>query len=211
MPTLEKVLPQLSKAKIFTVADAKNGFRHAELDQAASEMTTFGTPFGRYRWKRMPFGINIAPEVFQKRIRDAVEDLPETWALADDILITGDGDTKEEAIKDHDQKSIRFLQRCESRGIKLNKKKFRLTLDNIKYMGHILTNEGVKPDPAKIRAIVEMEKPNDVAGVRRIKGMVNYLARYLKNLTDVTEPMRQLNHKDAKFYGQQSKRRHIRR
>ena len=199
MPTLEEVLPQLNKAKVFTVADAKNGFWHVELDQAASEMTTFGTPFGRYRWKRMPFGINIAPEVFQKRIRDAVEDLPGIWALADDILITGDGDTKEEAIKDHDQKLIRFLQRCESRGIKLNKEKFRLKLDNVKYMGHILTNEGVKPDPAKIRAIVDMDKPKDVAGVRRIMGMVNYLARYLKNLTDVTEPLRQLTHKDAEF------------
>ena len=92
------------------MADAKNGVWHVELDQAASEMTTFGIPFGRHRWKRMPFSINIAPEVFQKRIREAVEDLPGIWALADDILITGDGDTKEEAIKDHDQKLIRFLQ-----------------------------------------------------------------------------------------------------
>ena len=66
-------------------------------------------------------------------------------------------------------------------------------------MGHILTNEGVKPDPAKIRALVEMEKPNDIVGVRRIMGMVNYLARYLKNLTDVIEPLRQLTHKDAEF------------
>ena len=93
-----------------------------------------------------------------------MEDLPGIWALADDILITGDGNTKKEAIKDYYQKLIRFLQRCESRGIKLNKAKFRLNLYNVKYMSYILTNERVKPDPAKIRAIVEMEKPNDVAG-----------------------------------------------
>ena len=65
MPTLEEVLSQLSKAKVFTVADAKNGFWHVELDQAASEMIIFGAPFGRYMWKRKPFGINIVPEVFQ--------------------------------------------------------------------------------------------------------------------------------------------------
>ncbi len=74
-----------------------------------------------------------------------------------------------------------------------------MKLDNVKYNRHILTNEGVKPDLAKIKAIVEMEKPNDVAGVRRIMGMMNYLARYLKNLRDVTEPLRQLTYKDSEF------------
>ncbi len=57
----------------------------------------------------MPFGINIALEALQKRIRDAVEDLPGIWALADDILSSGERDTKEEANKDHDQRLIRFL------------------------------------------------------------------------------------------------------
>ena len=199
IPTLDEVIPQLSQAKVFSVADVKNGFWHIELEQTASELTTFGTPFGRYRWKRMPFGLSIAPEVFQKRIRDMVEDLPGVWAIADDILIAGEGDTQDQAIKDHDEKLVNFLTRCEKQLIRLNKLKFRMKLHQVKYMGHILTNEGVKPDPTKIQAIVDMDKPTDVATVRRVMGMVNYLSKYLKNLTDLSEPLRQLTHKGVEF------------
>ena len=67
MPNLDDLLPELSKAKVFSVADAKNGFWHVELDDASSYLTTFGTAWGRYRWKRMPFGISPAPEEFQRR------------------------------------------------------------------------------------------------------------------------------------------------
>ena len=64
-PVIEDLLPNLSKAKVFTVLDAKNGFWHVQLDQESSYLTTFATPWGHYRWKRMPFGISAAPEEFE--------------------------------------------------------------------------------------------------------------------------------------------------
>lgn len=71
-PTIEDILPDLSKARIFSVFDAKDGFWHIQLDQASSFLTTFGTPWGRYRWLRMPFGISPAPEEFQRRMDKAL-------------------------------------------------------------------------------------------------------------------------------------------
>jgi hypothetical protein len=67
MPTIEEILPELAKAKVFCVADTKNGFWQVKLDEASSYLTTFWTPFGRCRWLRMPFGIATAPEEYQRR------------------------------------------------------------------------------------------------------------------------------------------------
>ena len=75
MPTLEELLPTLSKAKIFTVLDAKDGFHQVQLDRESSYLTTFWTPFGHYRYLCMPFGISSAPEEFQRRMHTAVQGL----------------------------------------------------------------------------------------------------------------------------------------
>ena len=85
LPTIEDLLPDLSKTKIFSVVDAKNGFWHVELDDESSYLTTFNTPFGRYHWLRMPFGISSAPEEYQRRQDQTVEGLPGVCSIIDDI------------------------------------------------------------------------------------------------------------------------------
>ena len=86
LPILEDIPPYLGKVKFFTVLDAKNGFSHVSLDEESSYATTFGTPWGRFRWPRMPFGIAPAPEEFQRRIDQALMGLSECEAIAHDIL-----------------------------------------------------------------------------------------------------------------------------
>ena len=122
LPVFDDLLPDLSKAKVFSVCDVKNGFWHVELDEESSYLTTFGTPFGRYHWLKMPFGISPAPEYFQHRLDQAIEGLPGVLMVADDILIIGEGDTVEDAVKDHDRKLIALLERCQGKGVKLNRK-----------------------------------------------------------------------------------------
>ena len=75
MPTLEEILPKLSKAKVFTTLDAKDGFYQIELDEESSKKTTLWTPFGRYRYLRMPFGISVAPEEFECKLREKLTGL----------------------------------------------------------------------------------------------------------------------------------------
>lgn len=101
MPTVEELLPDLHRAKVFSVADAKNGYWHVKLDNASSMLTTFNTPHGRYRWLRMPFGLNSAPEEFQRRQHQTAEGLRGVRCVHDDILIFGEGSTKEEAYWGH--------------------------------------------------------------------------------------------------------------
>jgi hypothetical protein len=200
LPVLDDILPELSKAKVFSVCDVKNGYWHCQLDEESSYLTTFETPFGRYRWRVMPFGLNTASEHFQARLDQALENLPGVHIIADDILIAGEGDTMEEAVLDHDRKLVKLLERCQRQNIVLNKDKFKLRLAETPFMGNLLTSEGLKPDPNKVAAVKKMQRPTDVAGVRRLVGFVNYLARFLKQLTDIIQPIRQLMRPEIEWH-----------
>ena len=196
LPTIDDILPGLSKAKVFTVCDVKHGFWHVKLDEESSYLTTFATPFGRYRWLRLPMGISPAPEVFQRKLMQALEGLPGVYIIADDILITGEGDTQEEADKDHDKNLRCFMMRCRQRHIKLNAEKFKLRRESVPYIGHLLTAEGLRIDPEKVRAVRDLPRPSDVKGVQRLVGMLNYLSKFCDHLSDDCEVLRQLTHKD---------------
>ena len=99
LPTIEEVATRLSKAKVFSVLDAKNGFWQVQLDKESSFLTTFNTPFGRYRWLRLPFGIKTAPEEYQRRIHESLQGLSGIEDIVDDILCVGEGDTYESELK----------------------------------------------------------------------------------------------------------------
>ena len=110
LPVIEDLLPKLTNARVFTLVDAKNGFWYVQLDEQSGLLTTFGTPWGRYRWTRMLFGISVAPEEFQRRLYNALEGLNEP--IFDDILLYGVGETDPKALRDHDTRLRALLQRC---------------------------------------------------------------------------------------------------
>ena len=134
MPVIEDILSELGKAKIFTKVDCQ-----IKLTEESSLLTTFAIPFGRYKWNRMPFGISPASEIFQLRLHEAVEGLDGVYAIADDILVTGTGDTMKGAIADHDLKIKTLLRRCQERNIKLNKQNVAFKQTEVPYIGHLLT------------------------------------------------------------------------
>ena len=119
--------------KFFTKIDARNGYWHVKLDDESSRLTTFDTPYGRYRWKRLPFGVSVAGEIFQKRLNQALDRLDGLLTVHDDMVIYGVGETDEEATADHNNKLQQFLQRCREQGVKLNKKKLKLLCKEIPY------------------------------------------------------------------------------
>lgn len=101
--TLDEILLELGKARIFSTVDAKKGFWHVELDEPSSKLTTFWTPFGRYRWTRLPFGISSAPEIFQMKLQEVIQGLEGVECLADDLLVFGVGGTLDEALVNHNR------------------------------------------------------------------------------------------------------------
>lgn len=192
LPVIDDLLPLLANAKVFSVVDAKNGFWHVQLDPESSLLTTFGTPWGRFRWTRLPFGISPAPEEFQRRLECALEGLAGVKPIFDDILVFGVGETQAEALSDHDAKLSALFERCRTKGIKLNKDKLKLRCKEVKFMGHVICQDGLKPDPNKVQGIAEMPTPSSKQDVKRLLGMVNYLQKFASNLSDITAPMRDL-------------------
>ena len=201
MPTVDEVLPKLAKAKAFTVLDAKDGFYQVKLDKESSLLTTFWTPFGRYRYRylRMPQGISSAPEEYQRRQNEALAGLNGVEVIADDILCYGSGETMEDALKDHDSNLLNLLDQARSMNLKLNRKKLRLRIDQVTYMGHSFTSEGRRPDPMKVEALVSMPQADDKKAVQRLLGCVNYLSRFMPTISEVSEPLRKLTEKNALF------------
>ncbi len=155
MVILDEILPELAKEKVFSTVDLRSGYWHCPLDLESSMLTTFSTPYGRYRWLRLPFGLCVSSEIFQEQVNQALGGLNGIVNIADDILVYGVGETKEDATKDHDTKLVNLLNRCRDSGIALNPDKQKLRLAEVEFMGHILTGDGVKIDPEKVEAKCE--------------------------------------------------------
>ena len=141
----------------------------------------------------MPFGIAPASELFQRKLEQQLEGLAGVKNILDDILVFGEGNTVAEAISNHDERMCKLLQRCEERNIALNsgESKFILKEEQLPYMGHIFSPDGLRPDPAQIKAITDMPSPDGPAATRRFLGMVNYLAKFIPTLSDLCHPLRQ--------------------
>ena len=199
LPVLEDVLPDLAQARVFSTVDLRSGYWHVSLDTESSFLTTFSTPFGRYRWTRLPFGLSVSSEIFQRRLHQAIDHLQGLICIADDIMIYGVGADHDEAVRDHDRKLQALLARCQDVGINLNSRKMKICQYSVLFLGHLITKDGIMPDPGKIEAIKKMPKPHDIPGVQRLNGFVNYLAKFLPHLSDVMAPIRQLTHKHVEW------------
>ena len=195
MPTLDELLPKLNNPKVFSTLDAKDGFYQIALDRASSKLTTFWTPFGRYRYLRMPLGVNTGPEEFECKLQEKVADLPGVEVLQDDMLVIGYGTTQQEADRNHDQNLTTLLNRAREVNLKLNSNKMKLRQEEVKFMGHVIGSDGLKPDPDKITAIENMPKPTST----ELMSFINYLAKFLPQLAQVSQPLRDSTMKNAQF------------
>jgi transposase InsO family protein len=186
LPSVDNILAQLSGAKIFSKLDANSGFWQVPLSANSRLLTTFITPFGRYCFNKLPFGIASAPEVFQKRMNRLLEGLEGTVCLIDDILIFAR--TQEE----HKERLTLTLQRLQEAGVTLNWEKCEFLKTKISFLGHLIDQDGIKPDPNKTSAICQMSPPKNVTELRRFMGMVNQLGKFSSNLSELSQPLRKL-------------------
>ncbi len=192
MPTLEDILYKLPKARLFTLADVRDAFLHCRLDNESSLMTTFWTPWGRMRWCKLPFGVSVAPEIYQRKQHELLMGLRGIEPIADDILVVGCGDSDAEAELDHDKNLCALMERCRAVKLRLSEKKLQFKLKVVHFHGHILSAEGLRIDPEKTKAVLAMPTPQDVKAVQRFIGFVTYLAKFLPRLSGVCEPFRRL-------------------
>ena len=191
MRTIEEVVSRMPNAKIFSALDCSNGFYQIKLDEESAKLCTFNTPFGRYRFHRLPFGICSAPEIYQKVMNQIFDDIEGVEVIVDDLLIWGENEEQ------HDARLRKVLQRAKERNLTLNRSKCKIKQKEISYIGHILTSEGLKPDPKKVEAVSNMPKPTDKESLRRFLGMITYLSKFIPKLSQLGAPLRSLIEKES--------------
>ena len=187
IPTVEEINPLFSGAKYFSKLDAKAGYWSVKLDNESQLLTTFRSPLGqRYCFLRLPFGLNVSQDDFQRKMDEILENLPGVAGIADDVCVTG---TSEE---DHDQNLLRLMHRAEEKGLVFNSEKCAIKQTEISFFGNLYTQDGVEPDPKKVKDIRNMPVPENKDDLRRILGMFTYLSQYIPTFSDKTSVLRDL-------------------
>ena len=141
MPTVEETLGSIMEGTVFFKLDANSGFHQKVLSPESSNLTTFITPFGRFIFKRLPFGISSAHEHFQKRMVKKLSGIEGVTRCMDDILVRG----KDKA--EHDQKLKQVLDPMVEKGLTLNLEKCFFSQTRLEYLGQIIASQGIKRDP----------------------------------------------------------------
>ena len=185
MNTLENVITRTHGSKYFTVLDANSGYYQLQLDEESSILATMNTPFGKFRYLRLPMGISNAPEIFQTVLTEIFGGIEGCEIIMDDILIHG------RTIQEHNSRLNAVLNRARENNLCFNSKKTKLARSEVDYHGHVITGEGLKVSREKVKAILDMPVPNDKQAVQRLIGLVTYLSKFVENFSDVIQPLRE--------------------
>ena len=156
LKTVEEVAANRGNAKIFTTLDATSGFYQIKLAEESTWLTTFNTPFGRYKFERLPFGIVSAPEVFQRNLAQTFEDIDGCEVIVDDLLVWG----KDE--EEHNQRLKKVLERAAEVDLRFNKEKCKCNKKEVKYVGHTFWSDGLKPIQTGYKPFLICECPKIV-------------------------------------------------
>ena len=191
--TIDELLPQLHGKKFFSVVDTKKGYWHVALDHESSLLCTFNTPFGRYRFKRLPFGVKLSQDIFQRKLDAVYRGIPNVMGIADDIVVCGSTQSE------HAKAFCEMLKATRKHNVSLNSEKLQFKQAQVDFYGHVLTENGIQPAKEKLEAIHNIKSPLNMGELQTILGMITYLNRFSTKLADLTSPLRELTKKHVHF------------
>ena len=188
LPSVDETLARLGHGKLFSKLDANSGFWQVPLAEKSQLLTTFLTPFGRYCHTRLPFGITSGPEFFQQKMDALIKDLPQATCLIDDIAIA----TPESDAESHRAKLYPVLKKLQDAGVTLNREKCEFFVSGVEFVGHKITEHGIKADDKKLAAVRDMPEPQNITELRSFLGLCQQLAKFSHKLANLIEPLRAL-------------------
>ena len=187
LPHIKDMLLKVSNFTHATALDLVMGYYNIKLSNDASKLCTIITPFGKYEYLRLPMGISIAPDIFQDRMCQLFEDLESVRAFMDDLLVVSRG-----TYEEHLQELEIVLKRLAKAGLKCKIDKCLFCQPEIDYLGYIITKEGIKPQPKKVQAIIDMQRPTTKTEVRHFLGMVQYYRDLWPRRSEICAPLTEL-------------------
>lgn len=195
IPLISELLARVSRAKIFTKLDIRQAFNRIRMDPAAEDMTTFRCPLGTYKSKVLPFGLTNGPATFQRWINKILYDYLDDFCAAylDDIMIFS-ADPLE-----HEVHVKKVLDRLREHGLQADIKKSEFHVTRTKFLGFIVTTEGIEVDPEKTEALRTWRYPSTVTEVRGFLGFTGFYRQFVRDYQAIAKPLNNLTKEGVPF------------
>lgn len=187
MPRLDEMKTKLYGARWFTKLDLSSAFHHLKLSEEAKEMTTFMAPDGMYRFTRLVFGVNCAPEIFQREMEKILGNMEGVLVYIDDVLIFAkDPETLEQTTE-------AVLRKLKANNLSLNTEKCEYRKESLTFLGHRVSASGMNIDEVKVEDVKNFREPQNGSELKSFLGLVNYVRDFIPNFSDLTAPLRDVD------------------
>ena len=187
-------IDEMYAAKIFTTLDLRSSYYHINLDKESKAKTAFVTPFGKYEFNTVPFGLAQAPAYFQQLISMVLQDCRDfMMAYLDDIIIFSR--TPEEHLIHIEI----IFQKLKVAGLKLKESKCDFFKSEIHYLGHLISDKGIQPLPEKLDTIQNMPHPQTPKEIKQFLGLTGYYRKFIPHFSEISRPLAKLTAKDSQF------------
>lgn len=196
LPRINTILDRLRNTRYISSIDLENGYWQVPMASDSKQYTAFTVSGkGLFQWKVMPFGLTSAPATFQRTLDRVIgaEMEPHAFAYLDDIVVLG------KTLEDHMQNLKEVFRRLRAANLKINENKCSFFKSEIRYLGHLVTRDGIHTDPEKVAAIRNMQPPTNVREVRRCLGMASWYRRFVPDFAQIVLPLTTLLKKGKHF------------
>ena len=191
LPKIDEMNAKLKGAKVFSTIDLRSRYHHIALGKSSRAKTAFVTPFGKYKFLMVPFGLAQAPAYFQLLMNKVLKGLKFTMTYLDDIIIFS-----ENKLQHLEHLKTVFSQLREA-GLKM--KYSKCDFFKSKILGHLISPEGIRALPNKLDCIKHMPAPKDMEEIKQFLGLTGYYRKFVPRFADISRPLTTLTKKDKKF------------
>ncbi|KAM7315470.1 uncharacterized protein ISCGN_005253 [Ixodes scapularis] len=193
LPRVDELFSVLAGGQSFSKIDLNRAYQQVVMSEESRRLLTITTHKGLYLMNRLPFGIASAPAIFQREMDNMLKGIPGVACYLDEVLITGK--SQEEHLRSLEEVFKRFAER----GVRIKREKCAFFQDQLQYLGHVISPEGIRTSEEKVAAIVKAPAPADVSQLRSLLGAVNYYGKFVPQLATIVAPLYKLPHQDVKW------------
>lgn len=193
LPRMDDLLHEAKSTKYMSTLDLKSGYHQVNVRPSDRDKTAFVTPFGTYRFIRMPFGLRNAPSTFQRLMNRFKTSLPDVFLLVylDDLIVIS------ASFNEHVNDLKKIFDKLNHYKLRLNRDKCVFACQSVRYLGHIISPEGLKPDPDKVNAILSMKPPTNVKQLMGFFQTCSWFRRFIPDFAAISQPLSLLTRKNV--------------